>query len=132
MRLPIRVAVPLLIVVFTATGCPRYTTQLTYTIGAGEVQRINISKPDHAQKINVAVSSPGSPVSVYVILEEHAEAAQRALLMNQEPDLGTVLAHAVKVRDARLEATIPKGQNYVVLIGGAAKAADVQLKITGH
>jgi hypothetical protein len=120
-----------LVLLIAAIGCPRFTTEKTYSLGAGVVQRIDIDAPTYEQPVKVQIKSPGVPISVFIVTDEHAPAVQQALLELKEPDKSQVLGSKERFEEGTVEAKVPKKKNYVILLAGAAKNADVKVKIIG-
>jgi hypothetical protein len=119
-----------LAVLLTLPGCGRLNYETTVPLGAGEIQALRIDAPRREQKVSVTVTSAGSPVDVYVILEKDKAAAEEALLDRKKP--AASLAGTMKVQEATLQATIPANTAFVVLLGGANKPSQVKVKVTGH
>jgi hypothetical protein len=125
-------AAGLLLVFGAAPGCQRFTTQMEYQLGVGEVRRIAIDGPRSDQQVRVTISSPGQPVAAYIVLDEHADAVRNKLLAHQRPDPEQYLSGREGIEEpVVIEAKVPQKKAYAVLIGGALKSADVKVKITG-
>jgi len=111
-------------------GCQKLNYEKTISIDIGEVQSILIDAPKRDQKVSVAISSPDSAVNVCVVLEKDQGAAKKSLLDGKKP--AEALANKDKVKDDTLEASIPGGSDFAVLLSGAAKSTQVKVKITGR
>jgi hypothetical protein len=111
-------------------GCGRLGYETTVQLGAGEVQALSIDAPRSEQKVSVAVTSSGSPVDVYAVVEKDKEAAKEALLDRRKP--AAFLAGQAKTQDATVEATVPGHTAFVILVGGASKPTQVHVKVMGR
>jgi hypothetical protein len=115
------------------TGCQRLNYEKTFHLEATAVQPIEFSAPTYAQKLTVQVSSPGAPVTVYVVRvvqPEDATAAQTQMETNQAP--ADPLAGKEKAEEINLETTVPAKTAYMLLIRADKKAAEVRVKVTGR
>src|SRR5262249_48493452 len=78
-------------------GCQKIDVEKTYQIGAGVVEVMEISAPTYSQDITVTASSSGGVAfSVYVVLEDNAEAVKNSLMNYKEPDKDKILASKEK------------------------------------
>jgi hypothetical protein len=112
-------------------GCgQKLNYETTVQLDDGQVQSLSIDPPRKDQSANVTVSSSGSPIDVYVVLEKDKEAGKQALLDSKKP--AESLARKVKTQDAILEATIPANTGFAILLGGASKSSQVKVKVTGR
>ena len=133
MRLPLRPALCLLVTLgLVGAGCKqRLNSESTLTVGPGEVQSKIVDAPRADQQVTVTVSSPGAPVSAYLVLEKNRQAAQDALLSGKAP--ANVLDGKDKTEDATLQGTVPAKEEFAVLVNnGGSKPAQVKVKITGR
>ncbi|HXG10915.1 MAG TPA: hypothetical protein VNK04_14240 [Gemmataceae bacterium] len=113
-------------------GCgSRLNDDRTATVKPGVVHTIIYDPPKKEQKVTLELSSPGVPVSAYLVLAKDREAAEEAAAANRSP--ANALAGQQKVETATLEATIPAGAGFVlVLTSTANKDASVRVKATGR
>jgi hypothetical protein len=117
--------------VLLAAGCQRVNVEHTVQVEPEQVKAITIDPPRGDQKVSVTASSPGVPVSVYLVLEKDRQAAIGALENYKTP--ANVLASKEKVEQATLEATVPAKNGYAILLtASGGKKADVKLKVTGQ
>jgi hypothetical protein len=114
-----------------AAGCQRLNDERSVHVMAGNIHEIGYSAPRYQQKLTVNVSSPGAPVTVYLVREgDESTAAQNKMNAGKEPV--APFAGKEKAEDITLEATIPAGTAYVLLIRSDKKNADVKVKVTGR
>ncbi len=112
-------------------GCgQKLNYESTLQLEVGDVQAIAIDPPVKEQKVTVTVTSTASPVDVYLVFAKDKESGKRALLDRKPP--AEPLAAKAKTTDAVLEATIPAGSGFVVLLGLANKSTSVKLKVSGQ
>jgi hypothetical protein len=115
------------------TGCrkQRLDEESTLTVPPGEAQSKIVDAPRAEQQVTATVSSPGAPVSAYLVLEKNRSAAQDALLNGKRP--ANVLDGKDKVEEASLQGTVPAGEEFAVVVSNAgSKNAQVKVKITGR
>jgi hypothetical protein len=122
----------LALVLLTLVGCQRLNVDKKISLAPNEVQDIIIDAPKSQQQVKVVVNSSASPVDVYVVLEEAQNAVKAKLLENKRPDPSKVLASELAAESATVEATIPAKNEFRILLTGAKKATDVQVKVTGR
>jgi hypothetical protein len=116
------------LLVVTATGCQRVNHEKTYTLEPGEMKSILFDAPRWEQKVTVQVSSPGTPVSVYLVPAADDEAARRAASRGGS----AVLAGKEKAEDISLEAAVPAKTAYAVVLEAHAKKAEAKLRVSGR
>lgn len=110
-------------------GCgQRLNVEKTIKLDVGDVNEISVDAPSGEQKVSVEVSSSASEINVYVVLEENLAHVKANV---QSPDPAKVLAGKAKIKEETLEATIPAGKKYAVVIGAARKPTEVKLKVVG-
>jgi outer membrane lipopolysaccharide assembly protein LptE/RlpB len=115
----------------TLSGCgQRLNYETTVQLGDGEVQSLSIDPPKREQKVSVTVTSSGSPIDAYIVLDKDKEAAKQALLDRKKP--ANPLDGKTKTQDATLEATIPANTGFAVLLGEASKSSQVKVKVSGR
>lgn len=133
MRICTRVGFGLLIVSLTvAVGCQRLNVKRSIHVDPGtEVQEVIIDGPRSEQKVNVGITST-APIDVYVILSAEDQAVKSKLLSGSKPDSNKVLDKALKVDNANLSAIIPAKNEFRILLTGAKKPADVDVKVTSQ
>ncbi|HYT94399.1 MAG TPA: hypothetical protein VEL76_37135 [Gemmataceae bacterium] len=103
----------------------------TFTISPGEIQSIQVDPPKGEQKVTVRIQSMGSPVDVYIVLEENLKAVKDSLLNFRKPDAAKVKAGKEKIESATLETTIPAGKGFAVMMAGVKKEAQVKVTLKG-
>ncbi len=82
------------------------------------------------QKIQVAGTATGAPVSAYIYLQKNKAAVDKEILaLRPSPQ---ILNNQEKTEAIDLEATIPANEAAIVQIIGTGKTAKVQLKITNR
>jgi hypothetical protein len=114
-------------------GChgQRLDSESTMTVGPGEVQSKIVDAPSADQQVTATVSSPGAPVSAYLLLEKNRQAAQDALLSGKKP--ANVLDGKDKTEDATLQGKVPAKEEFAVVVSNSGgKSATVKVKITGR
>jgi hypothetical protein len=117
-------------VALSVVGCSKLHEERTVQVAPGEERTLVIDAPKRDQKVQVDFSSPGVAVNVYVLLEKDDQAARKAI------DAGTtsdkMLASQLKAEQGSLQATIPGGNNFlVVVVAASTKTANVTVKING-
>jgi hypothetical protein len=117
------------LLVVTAPGCQRVNHEKTYTIEPGEIKSILFDAPRSEQKVTVQVSSPGAPVSVYLVTAADEDAALKAASRGSGP---AVLAGKEKAEDISLEAAVPAKTAYAVVLEAHAKKAEAKLRVSGR
>ncbi|SRR6266404_876944 len=121
----------LAILLLVLPGCgQKLDYETAVELDEGQVQLIFIDPPKKEQKVSVTVTSSGSPIDVYVVLDKDKEAGKQALLDRKKPT-GS-LASKTKTQNATLEATIPANTGFAILLGGANKNSRVTAKVTGR
>jgi hypothetical protein len=114
------------------TGCPRYTTHLNYSLGAGDIRRINIvDAQKYEQTVKVKVFSPVVPVAVYVAIDSMADEVAQQLERQRVPDRSAVLGSAEGRDNVELEVKVPKKKAYSIFVTGADKPGDIKVTISG-
>jgi len=111
-------------------GCQRLNEERTMSLLPGESKHLIFSAPAYEQKLTVQVSSPGAPVSAWLVRESDSEAAQDQLQKNKSPD--APLAGKEKAEDITLDTTIPAKTGYILFIRAEQKRAEVKVKVTGR
>jgi hypothetical protein len=126
--------IALAVVLFAAAvialpGCQRVNIEKTVTLDIGDIKEpAQVSAPSGQQKIRVEINAT-EPIDVDVALEEQAVEARKSLTAGKRPDAGKVLASKQGVKTETLEATIPAGKDYTVILSGARKKSEVKLKL---
>lgn len=119
-----------LLLVVTVAGCQRVNTERAWQMEQGDIKSISVDAPRSEQKVLVAVNSASAPVDVYIVLDGDADAATEALQADRKP--AKALAAQEKVQDVLLDATVPAGKSYKVLVrNNGGKNSDVKVKVTG-
>ncbi|MGH7170181.1 MAG: hypothetical protein ACRELG_07900 [Gemmataceae bacterium] len=112
------------------SGCQRLNDERTVTVPSFSLQEIEYSEPRYEQKVTIQISSPGVPVTVYLVRKADSEAAQKRINQNEAPE--NALAGKEKVEETTLEATVPGKTAYVLFIRADKKEAKVHIKATGR
>jgi hypothetical protein len=112
------------------TGCQPLKFEKTETIPAGEVKLYTFDAPRYDQKLTVKVSSPGAPVSIWLVKEEDGEAARSRLESDKPPT--SSIASKENSEDITMEATIPAKTGYVLLVRSDKKKAEVKINVNGR
>lgn len=112
------------------TGCQPLKVEKSVSVSPREVKSLILDPPRYDQKVTVHLSSPGAPVSAYLVLESEMTAAQD--LMEKEKSPVSPLAGKDKAEDITLEATVPASKGYALLIKAEGKKAEVKVKLTGR
>lgn len=110
------------------TGCQKLKYEKTLEVDVGAVQALIIDGPQREQQVVVEATSD-EPVSVYLVLEKDNTVGQDAVMFGSVPD--NTLGKEEKKKEIKFEATIPAKSDFVVLVGGAVKKANVKVKVTG-
>jgi hypothetical protein len=97
---------------------------------AGDVHLVSFDAPRTEQKVHVQVSSPDVPIDVHVVLQKDQDQA-RSDVLNYKKPTGSLVSKE-KSREASLDATIPAGSGFAVLLSGAGKKTPVTVKVTGR
>jgi hypothetical protein len=121
---------PLFAVPLVLAGCQRLNDERTVQLDPSEVHRIGYSAPRYSQKVTIQVSSPGVPVSAYLVREQDEQAAKEQMENRKAP--ADPLAAKDNAEEFTLEATVPSGTGYVLLLRTDKKATEVKVKVTGR
>ena len=112
-------------------GCQRLNDERTINLSAGGIQVIEYSEPRYEQKLTIHVgSSPGAPVTVYLVRKDDSEAAQNQMDRNKAP--AAPLGGKEMAEDIDLEAMVPAKTAYTLLIRADKKSTEVRVKVTGR
>ena len=112
-------------------GCYKFTHTATVDMRSSGIHVMSVSAPTSDQNVKVEVSSPGVPVSVWVVLASDVEEVEKRLVASKEVDRSKVLASQEQQEESVVEAKIPKNQEYAVIVSGPSKRTQVKIKITG-
>jgi hypothetical protein len=115
-----------------SSGCGKFKHEATYSMDPGDIKLVNVDAPRGEQKVTVEISSPGAPVDVWLVLEDHYDAVSKKVNAGVHPDAATVVASKVQLASGTLQGIIPAGKAYKVVITGARKKTDVTVKVTGE
>jgi hypothetical protein len=110
------------------TGCQRVNFEKTATVEPHAVQKYTLDAPRSDQQVTVTISSPGVPVSAYLISEADAVTTENCILNNKTPP--KVFDSKEEAEEFTLNATIPAGTEYALMLT-SAKEAVVKVKLTG-
>jgi hypothetical protein len=100
----------------------------TVQVETGGIKAVIYDAHKKAKKVRVEVHAQGTAVDAYLLLEKDRAAAEEAIAKDGEP--AAALAAAKKVQDGTLEATIPAGSAFAVVVVNriGSKEASVALK----
>ena len=107
-------------------GCSKVHYQTSFEVDAGGSHSVEVSAPLSQQSIKVVVTSD-QPINVWVLLDKNLPEGKDDL--NPETLKEGVLAKQKATKDATLTATVPGKEKYRVFVDGAAKKANVTVKI---
>jgi hypothetical protein len=111
-------------------GCgPRVLHEQSWEIDPGQARGPVLQDLKKDTKISVEVSSPGTPVGVYLVLEKDEKAVLDALGAEKAPP--NTLASEAKTEGKTLEVTMPERTGLVILIHNPPvnqKQASVKVK----
>jgi hypothetical protein len=126
--IPAGFVLPLLV----SAGClrQRLDVDLTLQVEPGKIIPRIIDAPRADQNVTLTVDAADAPVNVYLVLAKDSEADADAMLSGMRP--AHALAGQDKVQQASLEATVPAGNDFAVLVLTTGKATQVKLKLTGR
>jgi hypothetical protein len=113
-------------------GCQKVDQEKTVSIGPGDVVApMIVDAPRSEQKIVVTVvGPPGVPVRVHVVREKDRAGLEEKLKTSKKLESSEFLAASPgAAEDTTLEATIPAGTEYAVVLSGAAKSGEVKVKL---
>lgn len=96
-----------------------------------DVQAIIVDAPKGEQNIVVTTSTPGAPISVFVVEEADLESAKQALLSGKAP--AKHLAKQEKTESGNLSAKIPAKTGYAIVLHSppGTKSTEASVKVTG-
>jgi len=105
----------------------------TDTLELGDIKLYMIDAPKSKQKIRVETES-AEPIDVDVALEGDAAAVKAFIergrtLPGGKGEMPNRLAEKQAANRASLEAEVPAGKSFTVLLSGAKKKTDVKLKV---
>jgi hypothetical protein len=114
------------------TGCGRMAA-LNYEkdmeIEGQGTKSFTVTAPNKEQKVNVLVRSNGVPLDVYVALEKDLATLERQVT-EQKAVTASCLTKKDKVTEGTLEATVPAGASFgVLLVNPGSKKASAAVKI---
>ncbi len=122
--------VVLAVVLLAVPGCPqRLHVEKTLTLEPGDIkQPAVVDGPRSQQKIRVQIDAT-EPINVDIALESDAADIEKSLLTASRPAAAKLLASKQGVKSDAVEATIPAGKSYTVILSGAKKKSEVKLKV---
>jgi hypothetical protein len=120
-----------LLAALLVSGCQRSIYDGTVQLNRLEVKDLTVDAPAREQKVAVEFSSPGVPIDICVALTKDQQAVKQKLMAGLPGTNTPALAAKQQAESGTLEATIPAGQEYVVMLSGAGKKAEVKVKING-
>jgi hypothetical protein len=122
----------LLLSVTALAGCSKVNFEQTLTLEPGAIKMYEIDAPRSQQKVRVDVDS-AQPIDVDVALESDSAAVRQFLERERKADKGGtptgLLAGKQGVSQGSVEATIPAGKGFSVLLSGAKKKTEVKVKV---
>ena len=111
-------------------SCQPIKVEKSLSIFGGGVEALIFDAPRYDQKLNVQVSSPGAPVSVFLVRESEMDKAREEMERGKPP--ATSLAGKAGAEEITLDATVPSGTAYVLLIRADKMKAEAKVKLTGR
>ena len=110
-------------------GCTsRVDFAKTVSLEGGDIKSYTIDAPRGEQKVRVSIDS-SEPIDVDVALASNAADVQKALDLTKRPDAARLLASKQGVKTDTVEATVPAGKEFTILLSGARKKTEVKLKV---
>lgn len=124
-----KISVLVAVLSLASLGCQRpLNEERSITIEAQGFHSIMIDAPRREQRISISCTA-ASPIDVFVVTESNREQLEKQLLRGQAVT-APVLAKSERQKDGSLEATIPGGTAFaVVLSNTGGKAVQVQARI---
>ena len=117
------------IVFLVAAGCQKLSYEKTIKLKPGGIEALLITAPRTAQQVTAMVSSPGSAVEAFIVLEKDRPAVENSLQIEEKPT--GPLAQG-RGEELTLSATIPAKSAYSIIVSGAQKTSEVKIKVTGQ
>jgi len=132
MRSLTRFALGSLLVLALSSGCQRLNDERTVTLDGSEAYKlVEYDAPRSEQKVTVTVSSPGTPISAYLVTEGDKAGAMDALLQDRAP--ASALDRKEKSEAIPLQGTVPAKTAFALLLKGTpGKKAEVKVKTVGR
>jgi hypothetical protein len=107
---------------------PSLVFENTYDLPAGEVRKVEVASPRSPQKVRATVTADGAAVGAWLVRQTDAESAEQALKRGEAPT--ATLAGKEKGAKIALEATVPAGVSYALLVkGNADRKVKVRVRI---
>jgi hypothetical protein len=119
-----------LLAALLTAGCQPLKVEKTLSILGGGVEALIFDAPRYEQKLTVQVSSPGAPVSVYLVRESEMEKARTLMEQGKAPT--EPLAGKDGGEEITLEATVPAKTAYALLVRANKVKAEAKVKVTGR
>jgi hypothetical protein len=114
-----------------AAGCQRLNDERTVEFDEETAwKKLTFDPPRYEQKVNVTVSSPGAPLTAWLVKTDDAQAVEDAL--GRGKAVQSALAHKEKAEDISLEATVPANTGYTLYLVGTGKKTDAKVKVVGR
>jgi hypothetical protein len=113
------------------SGCQRLNVEKTITLIPGDTQAVLVDGPARDQQVEVTISSPGVPISAYLVYEKDREKVGQGLgvAVKTSPE---ILDRVEKKEDITLTYKIAAKQNFAVVMTEANKKTEVKVKIVGR
>ncbi len=112
-------------------GCQRLNIEQTVALDPGVVKVLKVEAPTRDQKVRIDFSSPGVPVTAWVVLGPNEAVVMEKLKTQMPPEADKLLATSERAESGTLQADIPARTEYAVIVSGARKKTVVTVKITG-
>ena len=123
----------LMLALLPVTGCQKkLNEEKNYTLLEGEVKALQMDEQPKDQRITITVTATGSPINLHVVKESGHAAAMEALQFNAKLDPAIVIESKSKIQSETLVVTVPAKTGFSVMISGAKKKTDVNLKVTNR
>jgi len=109
-------------------GCQRLHSEKSWDLNGGDSQCLEVDAPRGEQKVEVQVEA-SAPVPVYVVLENEVRDFQNKSGMF---DRTKALTAKERVTNETIQATVPAGSKFGVIVGPASKATKVKIVVDGR
>src|SRR5271157_5909354 len=100
------------------SGCQRLNDERTVTFDDNNISSITYDGPIWmSEKVSVHVSSPGAPVTVYLVLEKDYAATEAAVRNEEKGKPPTAfLDKKENIEDGSVEGTVPAKSKFAIIV----------------